>query len=304
VGAGEEVGRGVREDRQVNGAPVGPAGRVQVGERRGMSPCHPRFRRKEARMKRLALMVLVSLLAGGVAEAAPTKVVVRAKAKDAKFIGSSMGGAFVVLRDRDTGEVLAKGFTTGGTGNTQKIMADPLRRGASITDEDTAKFEAVVDLSEPKLITIEVHAPYGQWQSITKNTAQLWLIPGRDVPDEGIIIDVYGFSVEVLSPQPHETIKLADGKATVPVRANVVMMCGCPITPNGMWDANKYEVKAIVKRNGVISETTALPFANKTNTFGAALEIAKEGAYEVTVYAFDPVTGNAGVHKSMFTISK
>lgn len=125
-------------------------------------------------------VMLTPLLLGSIAEAAQTKVVVRAKAKDAKFIGSLMG-ALVIIRDSETGEVLARGFTTGGTGDTRKIMVDPLKRGQPITDDATAKFEARIELSEAKLVTIEVLAPYGQRQSMTTNTVQIWLIPGKDV---------------------------------------------------------------------------------------------------------------------------
>lgn len=56
-----------------------------------------------------------------ISEATQTKITVRAKAKDAKFIGSTMAGALVVIKDSDTGEVLAKGFTTGGTGNIEVL---------------------------------------------------------------------------------------------------------------------------------------------------------------------------------------
>ncbi|NIV16643.1 MAG: hypothetical protein GWN62_36960, partial [Aliifodinibius sp.] len=95
-------------------------------------------------------------------EAIPTKLVVRAKASDAKFIGSSMGGALVIIRDSETSQILAKGFTSGTTGNTQKIMRAPVERYKRITDEPTAKFEAVIEINEPTLISIEVLSPYAQ----------------------------------------------------------------------------------------------------------------------------------------------
>lgn len=254
-------------------------------------------------MKRMLLVTLALLLLGSAAEAVPTRVVVRARARDAKFIGSAVG-ALVVMRDAETGEVLAKGFTSGGTGNTHRIMVEPARRGVPITDETTAKFETVVDLREPTLVTIEVRAPYAQRQSTTTTSSQVWLIPGKDVVGEGIVIDVYGFSVGILSPQPYETVKLAGGSVTVPLRANVMMMCGCPVTPNGLWDATKYEVRAVVKRNGTVSRTVPLLFAGKPSAFEAKLEIPDPGTYEVTVYAFDPATGNAGVDRTMFTVAK
>jgi hypothetical protein len=255
-------------------------------------------------MKRLFLILLSCLLLVGVSEAVQTRVIVRAKAKDAKFIGSMMGGALVVIRDSDTGEVLARGFTSGGTGDTRKIMMEPLKRGVSITDKSAAKFEAVLDISEPKLVTIEVSAPYAQRQSLENNSTQVWLIPGKDITGDGIVVDVYGFAVKVLLPRPHEMLKLAGGTITVPVQTNVVMMCGCPVTAGGLWDADKYEVKALITHDGKTVETIPLSYANRPNTFEGRLEVTAEGAYEMTVYAFDPATGNSGVDRTTFLVGK
>lgn len=138
--------------------------------------------------------------------------------------------------------------------------------------------------------------------SLVKTSTQLWLIPGKNVLGDGLIMEIPGFSVDVLAPQAHEMLKLTGKKMLVPVRANVMMMCGCPVKPGGIWDARKYEVKAIVKRNGVPSETVPLGFARKTSTFQGNLEITKAGVYEVTVYSFDPATGNAGVDKTTFMV--
>ncbi len=255
-------------------------------------------------MKKLMMIVLMTFLLGGVSEGTQTKITVRAKAKDAKFIGSTMAGALVIIKDSETGEILAKGFTAGGTGNTQKIMIEPVRRGVPVTDNSAAKFETTINIADPKFVTIEVYAPYGQRQSMAKNTSQVWLIPGKDITGEGIIVDVYGFSIAILAPQAHEMLKLVDGKIKVPVRANVMMMCGCPITPAGIWDANKYEVKAIVKFNDAVSAVMPLAFANKTSTFEGSLEVTNEGIYEVTVYSFDPLTGNSGVDRTTFIVGK
>ena len=62
-----------------------------------------------------------------------------------------------------------------------------------------------------------------------------------------------------------------------------------------MWDAAKYEVKAIVKRDGQTAGTVTLAPGKMTNSFEGALEVTAPGTYEVTLYAFDPASGNAGV---------
>jgi len=37
----------------------------------------------------------------------PTNIVIRIMAKDAKFVGTEMGGVQITLRDAETGELLA-----------------------------------------------------------------------------------------------------------------------------------------------------------------------------------------------------
>jgi hypothetical protein len=39
-----------------------------------------------------------------------------------------------------------------------------------------------------------------------------------------VIVEIPGFAVDVLAPQLHEGVKLVDGKASIPIRANVMMM--------------------------------------------------------------------------------
>jgi hypothetical protein len=175
-------------------------------------------------MKKLLLTTAMLMILTGISWAVPTTVTVRAKSKDAKFIGSSMGGALVVIRDAETGEILAKGLITGGTGNTQKIMVDPVKRGIPISDTSAAKYETTIDISEPKFVTIEVSGPMGQKQSIAKSTTQVWIVPGRNIEGDGVMLDVPGFSVNLLAPQTHEMYKLSGGGIIVPVRANIVMM--------------------------------------------------------------------------------
>ncbi len=249
-------------------------------------------------------ILMTGILFADISEAVNTKVIVRAKSKDAKFIGTSMGGVLVIIRDSETEEILSKGFITGETGDTKKIMLEPHKRGAVLSDETAAKFETTIDIDEPKLFTVEVYAPYAQGQSKIKSTTQVWLIPGKDIVGDGIIVEIPGFAVDALTPQPHETFKLKEGKVAIPIKANVVMMCGCPVEPGGIWDANKYAVKAIVKHNGEVIDTLPLSYANKTSTFEGKLDVTKEGVYELIVYSYDPDTGNTGVDKTTFKISR
>jgi hypothetical protein len=166
------------------------------------------------------MSVLTVIVSFGISEAVTTKLVIRAKSKDAKFIGTSMGGAKIVIKDSETGKVLAEGLTSGGTGNTQKIMIDPQTRFGRITDDRTAFYETSIDIDEPRLVTIEAVAPYGLKPNLITSTTQIWLIPGKDITGEGVIIEVPGFSVSAAADQ----VKLAGNKASIPIKARIVMI--------------------------------------------------------------------------------
>ncbi|WP_237067806.1 hypothetical protein [Microbulbifer guangxiensis] len=244
------------------------------------------------------LTCLLVLPMASVAETQSTDIVVRAKSKDAKFIGTSMGGAMVRIRDAESGEILAEGLTEGSTGNTDLIMKEPHRRHQSIA-EGAAAFRASLELSEPVFVTVEVLAPYIKKQARVAAQTQVWLVPGKHLDGEGLVVEIPGLVVDVLSPQTHRYTALAD--APFEVRANVVMMCGCPISDGGLWDGSKMEVAALVKKDGRDFANIPLSLAD-TNTFTGELKPDSPGVYQVLIYAHDPRTGNTGVDRVSFIV--
>ncbi len=227
-----------------------------------------------------------------------TSVMIRVQSKDAKFIGSSIGGAQIIVRDSNTGEILAKGITKGSTGDTKLIMNEPVTRGKKLSDDETAGFIAELDITEPVFVTIEAIGPINKRQAMVKSTTQQWLIPGKNISGDGIVLEIPGFVVDILSPQTHERIEPDND---ISITANVVMMCGCPVTEGGIWDANQYDVQAIVTGEGGERNTLKLKIQEKPSTFSGNLRLSK-GNYEITVYAFDPETGNTGVDKTNIII--
>ena len=73
------------------------------------------------------------------------------------------------------------------------------------------------------------------------------------------------------------------------------------MTPGGLWDFSKYEIKALVKYDGKLTEAIPLDFAGPS-TFEGGLKVTHKGIYEIIVYAYDPVTGNTGVDKAMVMV--
>ncbi len=228
-------------------------------------------------------------------QAAPTRVMVRALARDAKLIGSGVGGAQIRIVDARTGEVLAEGKQEGGTGSTKLIMSSPHARGMTIYDtEGAAGFLAELQLTEPTIVNISAIGPLGYPQAIRSASKQLLLVPGDDVVGGGVVLELNGFIVEILNPQP-----LTPVGDSFDVRARVRMMCGCPIEPGGMWDANTKKFVAVLKANGSVVSTTPLSYAGETSMFRGTVSVPADAHgkdLELEVLVSDPAEENFGRH--------
>ncbi|HEY6871768.1 MAG TPA: hypothetical protein VI298_03460 [Geobacteraceae bacterium] len=244
----------------------------------------------------IVLIILMVAFANGTAMATPTQLTVMVRAKDAKFIGDSMSGVLITIRNADTGELLAKGVTAGTTGDTENTMKKPRQRGAPLSDAKSARFNATIDISEPTFLEIHGYGPLAQRQSAGTVSVTQWVIPGKHVNSgDGILLEMPGFAVAILAPPPHLHLPTDELPAKIEVRANVIMMCGCPVTPGGLWDANRLEVRALVRKNGKPGGGFPLAYAGEPSQFAGSLAVSGEGVYEVTVYAHDPSNGNTGV---------
>jgi len=252
-------------------------------------------------IKKLTAVALIVLACLQV-QAQTTKITIRARAKDAKFIGTPIGGALVVVRNDLTGEILAKGLTTGGSGNTDVLLKKPIVRGQSITDSATAKFVAQVNITEPTFADIEVTAPVNRRNGTVKATTQVWLIPGKDISGDGIIVEIPGFILDVIYPTTHQFIKLDSIKnGDLTFKASLTLECGCPITKGGVWNSDDIQVNAIVKKEGVKTGEIPLQLVEQ-NIFQGTLKVKEKGDYELDVYAYNAKTGNTGVDRINFVV--
>jgi hypothetical protein len=242
------------------------------------------------------LCLIAACLLAVPAAAEPTEIIVRVMAKDAKFVGSETGGVQITLRDADTGEVLAQGLTAGTTGNTPKIMTDGRARRDVLSDGMAAKFSATLDLQRPRRITVTAAGPTNPSGSATSASSTQWVIPGKSVNGgDGWVLELPGFAIALVDALP-PNVKLS-GATKISLKAKVTMQCGCPITPGGMWDANKFQIAAMLERGGKIYPSVALVYAGQPSTFSGDIVISEPGDYVLDLYAYDPSNGNTGVDR-------
>lgn len=241
------------------------------------------------------LLALVGLFtaAASPAQAAPTEVVVRVISQDAKFIGDSTGGVEAVLRDAKTRKVLARGVTAGGTGDTRAIM-QPAGRSSPRSSSDAAKSVLTIDIDQPVLVDLEVQGPRGRPGSAVRIVSQRWIMPGQHVNiGDGWVVELPGLAIS-------STARLSEpagagAKRQVLVEAKVELLCGCPITPGGMWNATDYRVEVTAWRRGRLVSAAPLAFVQAPGGFAGALELPDSKPYTYFIMARNVITGNSGV---------
>ncbi len=251
-------------------------------------------------MTRSLLLAAMLALSPASVSAEPTDVVVRVLSQGAKFVGSSMGGAHIVLRDARSGAILAEGPTSGSTGATARIMAGG-RRGTPLADAGSAAFRARIDIDQPVLVDVEAHGPGAQRQAAVRVTVQRWLLPGQPVIGDGWVLELPGLVVDAIEPAAHQ--RLGQG-ASVRIGVNVAMMCGCPIEPGGLWDADRFDVRADIAGTAPGAAVTRLPlrYGGRTGYFTAELKTPASGDYVVTISALDRQSGATGVDGTTFIV--
>ncbi|HHP7238428.1 hypothetical protein [Longibacter sp.] len=222
-----------------------------------------------------------------------TTVTVRVVSNDAKLVQDPVGGARVVIRHAETGEVLAEGRQTGNSGSTDKIMNQPHERGATIYEAPgAAKFQTTIPLAGPTPVIVTAEGPLDYPESMQTASASATLVPGEDITGDGLVLTLHGFIVEMLSPEAGARV---DG-GTVAVRARVRLLCGCPTQPDGLWDSSRYDMKAqIVSADGEVLTEAPMRFTGTTNEYEADVPMPSENAATLRVVVADAERVNFGV---------
>ncbi len=256
-------------------------------------------------LKLLVLFTSATMAAGIGAE--PTDISVQVLARDAKFVGTSMGGARVIIENIQTGEVLAQGLTAGDTGDTQRIMQRDRKRGDTLATEGSARFNATLDIDTPTKVRVTATGPQSELDSANSVSATQWVLPGKSMSaGNGWLLELPGLAVKLLTVP--SSVRLQEGKAEIEIQANVQMMCGCPLTPKGMWDSEQFEIVAHIARQDSESlkagavQQVELAYAGEPSLFTAKIPLQNAGDYSISVWAYQHKTGNSGLATKQITV--
>jgi hypothetical protein len=240
--------------------------------------------------------------------ATATPVTVRVIAVGGKFLGDDVAGALVTIRDLQTGELLASGRTFGGSGPNAVMNKAILRTQPIPTVDpgnDAARFDATLLLDRPKWVEVSATGPLVA-PTPARVVKTIWLYPGKSLsPDDGqredgLLLEIPGLLVGILAPPAHY---LPAATQPIVIRANVTMMCGCPINTGGFWPSADFDVTAYIEHSGqhttvplcfVSEDKIGAPsqFASKPWTPGAS------GIFNIDVVAYQKSTGNLGVART------
>jgi len=233
-----------------------------------------------------------------------TTIEVRVIAAGGKFLGNDIGGAEVTVRDAVSGELVASGRVRGDSGDTPEIMASR-PWGTPVPVAQSSVFTVRVELDQPRLLDISACGPLGSLQSARRATVQQWVAPGMDlVGEQGVQVVIPGQLVEIVEPATHTELAVP---GPVTIRANVGMMCGCPLADPepgapAPWPQDEFTVTALVYELAdgppLLVDTVALPYAGTPSQFQAEWTMPTDGFYEIMVVARQNATSNTGVDRS------
>jgi hypothetical protein len=271
-------------------------------------------------MKRLLFLLALPCTLSAFAQ--PTHLVIKVKAKDASILGyqhaGKYGAVFVTIKDAQTGKLYASGLLAGDPGDSAFVRtATPQINPADGKPvHKNGRFETVIDIKEPTLVTAEIIAPtkkrnaaastgagfsYARSEAVVAST-QIWLIPGKNIDGDGEVIEIPGFLLDIQDPLAGRSIRLDTLTGNnLTVNVSLTMLCGCKITKGGKWNSENIDVAGYLKRDGIKLQQADFQLSD-TSRYQGVFNIREKGNYEVVVTAYDRVSKNTGVDKAAFKV--
>jgi hypothetical protein len=175
-----------------------------------------------------------------------------------------------------------------------------------VPDASTSCLLVSLPIARPTLLEITAFGPLGGLQSAHRATLTQWIVPGQTVDQgPGFIVEIPGLLVQVMQPQTHLTIPSTSLPYTVPLEANVAMMCGCPIADGEPWIPTDFSVTAAIGLVGQpASDTITLGYTGTTSLFASSYQVTAAGDYQAVITAVQASTGNTGTGTVTFFVKQ
>jgi hypothetical protein len=234
----------------------------------------------------------------------PTTVLVRVVAHGAMVLGREVGGARVTITDVASGHILATGLQQGEAGDQNQIMRTPhLMEEPIYSSRPSAAFISTLELQKPTLVEISAEGPLAYPAALQRTSKTLLLIPGQDLTNDGIVLHLHGYLVQIERPKPREALIAKDD---VKLRASVRTLSGSLVRPHGDWDSRKIRIYGEVLIGDRIIERLQLFYDEGSRAFEAPFFVppSKEvpDGIKLRVIATDLSTGNSGMDQANYPV--
>jgi len=234
----------------------------------------------------------------------PTTMLVRVVANGSMVLGKDVGGARVTITDVATKQLLATGIQQGEAGDQNQIMRTPrLMEEPRYSSRPAAAFTATFDLLRPTLVEVTAEGPLAYPASSQRASTTVWLVPGQDTTNDGIVLHLYGYIVRIEHPRPGEPLIAKDD---VILSASVRTLSGALVRPHGDWDSRKIHIYGELMIGERVLERLQLFYNNDRASFEAPffvplLRDAPDGV-TLRVIAADQAGGNFGIGQAKFPV--
>ena len=234
----------------------------------------------------------------------PTRIIVRVVSHGSMVLGREVGGARVTITDVASGEILATGVQQGEAGDQNQIMRTPrIMDEPQYSTRASASFITTLNLTHPTLVDIAAEGPLAYPAAAQRASQRVWLIPGQDMTNDGIVLALYGYLVQIEHPKPHEPLIARDD---VMLRASIRTLSGSLVRPHGDWDSRKVRIYGEVLIGHRVHERLQLFYSGRNAEFEAPffVPLPKDAPDGITlrVIAADPAGGNFGVGEATFPV--
>ena len=267
-------------------------------------------------MRWLVVMALPFLLSGIALAATPaqhttqpgelvdTEVVVRVVAHGAMVIGDAVGGARITITDVASGRLLATGMQSGEAGDQNQIMRTPrLMEEPHYSTRPSGAFRTILPLDRPTLVEIAAQGPLAYPAAMQRASTTVLLFPGHDLKSDGIVLSLYGYTVQIESPAPGQPLMAKDD---VKLKASVRTLSGSLVRPHGDWDSRRVEIYGEVLIGNRVIERLQMFYAGSRSSFEAPFFVplpadAPDGV-TLRVVAADGAGGNFGMGEAQYPV--
>jgi hypothetical protein len=218
-------------------------------------------------------------------------------------LGDAVGGARITITDVATGNVLASGLQQGEAGDQNQIMRTPRMMGEPQYSANSAAFRTTLRLDRPTLVEISAQGPLAYPQATQRVSKTVLLIPGQDPTNDGIVLSLYGFIVQIAHPKPGESLI---AKHDVKLRASVRTLSGAPVRPHGDWDSRKLTIYGEVLAGDRVLERIQMFYVGTKSLFEAPFFVPRDtdapNGVTLRVVAADRAGGNFGMGTAHYSV--